>query len=93
MTTAAVTTRKGYQGKDCQCTACQTLTPAEREGKYSRIQEARRAGGKARAVQPSMQEARSTGFWTTMERHSFFARKWLKKKIKTQDVQRALRQA
>lgn len=41
----------------------------------------RSKGGKIRAAQPSMQEARSKGFWTTYDRHPFFARKWLKQII------------
>lgn len=38
-------------------------------------------GGKARAAQPSFREACSLGFWATMDKHPFFARKHLKKKI------------
>jgi hypothetical protein len=52
---------------------------------------ARSAGGKTRAAQPSMKEARSAGFWSTMDRHPFFARKWLKKKIKGQNELRQRR--
>ena len=43
--------------------------------------EERRKGGKTRAAQPSMQEARSRGFEVTCERHPFFARHYLKQII------------
>lgn len=79
---------KGYQGKTCQCQACRNLTDDEREAKAIRIAEARSRGGKTRSAQPSMKEARSAGFWSTMERHPFFARNHLKVKIKRQNVQR-----
>jgi hypothetical protein len=79
---------KGYQGKMCQCKACSQLSDEEREAKALRIAEARRRGGKTRSAQPSMKEARSAGFWSTMERHPFFARNHLKVKIKHQNAQR-----
>jgi hypothetical protein len=41
-----------------------------------------RRGGKARAQQESFVEACSKGFWTTMERHPFFARHYLKSIIR-----------
>ena len=44
--------------------------------------EERSRGGKVRAAQESMQEARSRGFWMTMERHPYFARHHLKHLIK-----------
>ena len=75
---------RGYQGLACLCAKCQALTPEGRLAKHAQIIEARRQGGRTRAAQPSMQEARSRGFWATMETHPFFARKWLKKKIKAQ---------
>ncbi len=92
MTVTAVPQRRGYQGRGCQCKACQSLTPEEREAKYNRIQAARSQGGKTRAAQPSMQEARSAGFWATMESHPFFARKWLKKRIRRQAQDRKINQ-
>lgn len=79
---------KGYQGKACQCKACSQLSAEEREAKARRISEARSRGGKTRSAQPSMTEARSKGFWTTMERHPFYARHHLRVKIKRQNVQR-----
>src|SRR5215469_10692126 len=79
---------KGYQGKACQCKACSTLSDEEREAKALRIAEARRRGGKTRSAQPSMKEARSAGFWTTMERYPFYARGHLSRKIKRQNAQR-----
>ena len=79
----------GYQGQDCNCKACQALTPEERAAKHQRIQEARRRGGKTRAAQPGMKAARSAGFWATMETHPFYARKHLRHKIKAQDDLRA----
>jgi hypothetical protein len=82
-----------YKGKECNCRACQGLSAEEREAKYQRIQAARRQGGKTRAAQPSMKEARSAGFWATMDSHPFFARKWLRKKIKSQNAIRARRAA
>jgi len=51
--------------------------------------EERSRGGKTRAGQPSMKEARSKGFWATMESHPFFARHWLKLLIKAQNEKRA----
>jgi hypothetical protein len=75
---------RGYQGLACQCQTCQRLTPEERLEKYIRIQTARQQGGKTRSAQPSMQEARRAGFWRTIETHPFYARKWLKKRIKAQ---------
>jgi hypothetical protein len=45
-------------------------------------------GGRARCAQPSMKEAREKGFATTMDRHPFFARKWLKKQIKEENQAR-----
>ena len=39
-------------------------------------------GGKARAAMPDFPEACSKGFWATMDKHPFFARKYLKKKIR-----------
>jgi hypothetical protein len=89
MITTPTAPAKGYQGLNCNCRACQQLTLEERYQKYLRIQEARRAGGKTRAAQPSMQEARSAGFWKTFDTHPFFTRKWLKKKIKAQAKTRA----
>jgi hypothetical protein len=77
-----------YQGLMCQCKTCAMLTEEERKAKALRIVEARRKGGKTRAAQESMTEARSKGFWTTMERHPFFARHWLKIIIKSQNVRR-----
>lgn len=85
--------RKGYQGIDCPCKACQSLTPEQREAKAARILEARRRGGRTRAAQESMQEARSTAFWATMESHPFYARKWLRKKIQGQNELRARKAA
>jgi hypothetical protein len=85
--------RRGYQGEACPCKTCAALTPEERAAKYARIQAARQQGGKTRAAQPSMQEARSAGFWATMESHPFFARKWLKHKIKAQNALRARKAA
>jgi hypothetical protein len=73
---------RGYQGLTCECAKCQGLTWEQRLEKYRQVTEARRQGGRTRAAQPSMREARSAGFWATMETHPFFARKWLKKKIK-----------
>ena len=81
-------TTRGYQGLTCQCQKCQGLTDEQRQAKYDRIQAARRQGGKTRAAQPSMQDARRAGFWRTMETHPFYARKWLKKKIKAQNAER-----
>ncbi len=79
---------RGYQGLACPCAKCQSLTDEEREAKHDRITEARRQGGRTSAAQPSMNEARSAGFWVTMELHPYFARNWLKKKIKRQNEQR-----
>ncbi len=79
----------GYQGYDCNCKACQALTLEERAAKQERIRRARSQGGKTRAAQPSMKEARSAGFWATMESHPFFARKHLRHKIRAQDALRA----
>ena len=84
---------RGYQGYYCNCKACRGLTDEERAAKHQRIQEARRRGGQVRAAQPSMQEARRAGFWRTMELHPFFCRKWLRKKIKAQNVTRQRRAA
>jgi hypothetical protein len=75
--------RRGYQGLCCQCARCQALTPQERQEKYRRIQAARSAGGKTRAAQSSMQEARSKGFFTTCWKRGYGL--WLKKKIKGQN--------
>jgi hypothetical protein len=43
--------------------------------------EERQREGKTRASQASFKEACSKGIWSTLDRHLFFARKWLKKKI------------
>jgi hypothetical protein len=83
------TARTTYLGINCPCAACMRLTPQERLAKYDRIMASRLVCGKTRAAQPSMAEARSAGFWATMERQPFFARKWLKKCIKEQARQRA----
>lgn len=84
---------KGYRGHDCDCKRCEGLTDEERAAKQARIRAARSRGGKTRAAQPSMKEARSAGFWRTMELHPFFARKWLKKRIKGQNALRNRRAA
>jgi hypothetical protein len=42
----------------------------------------RSRGGKTRAAQSSFREACQKGFWATMEAHPYFARHWLKKKLK-----------
>jgi hypothetical protein len=84
---------KGYQGFNCTCKACQALSDEERAAKQERIRQARRRGGKTRAAQPSMKDARSKGFWTTMERHPFFARGHLRRKIKFQNHARMIRTA
>jgi hypothetical protein len=76
---------RGYQGLACQCVKCQSLTPEKRQAKHERITAGRRQGGRTRAAQPSMQEARRTAFWRTMETHPFYARKWLKKRIQEQN--------
>lgn len=39
-------------------------------------------GGKARAAQESFRDACSLGFWACLDKHPFFARKHLKKKIR-----------
>lgn len=83
--------KKGYQGFHCNCKACQVLTDEERLAKQERIHEARRQGGKARAAQESMAEARTKAFWTTMDRHPFYARKYLRHKIKAQSRSRMIR--
>jgi hypothetical protein len=83
--------RRGYQGFHCTCNACRDLSDEERAAKQERIRQARRRGGKARAVQESMTEARSKGFWRTMELHPFFARKHLRRKIKAQNQHRMIR--
>ena|SRR6266568_3988314 len=85
--------KRGYQGENCPCARCAELTPEQRAAKYARIQAARKRGGKTRSAQPSMQEARSAGFWATMETHPFFARKWLRKKIKAQNQLRTRKAA
>jgi len=82
---------KGYQGFHCTCKQCQSLTEEERLAKQERIQEARRRGGKTRAAQPSMQDARSKAFWTTMETHPFFAMRYLRRRIKKQAHTRMIR--
>jgi hypothetical protein len=41
-----------------------------------------RRGGKARAQQESFKDACRAGFQATLERHPFYARHWLKQKIK-----------
>lgn len=83
--------KKGYQGYNCNCKRCQMLTDKERLAKQKRIHEARHRGGKARAAQPSMQDARSKGFWSTMETHPFFAMRYLRRKIKKQAHTRMVR--
>jgi hypothetical protein len=80
-----------YQGLSCTCKQCQELTNEGRLAKQQRIHEARRRGGQVRAAQPSMQEARSKGFWTTMERHPFFGMKFLRRKMKAQNRIRMFR--
>ncbi len=82
---------KGYEGYYCNCKACQALTDEERAAKQERIHQAHRRGGKTRAAQESMAQARSKGFWTTMDRHPFFARRHLRRKIKGQDHTRMIR--
>ncbi len=82
---------QGYQGYHCNCKACQQLTDEERGAKQERIRQARQQGGKTRSAQESMTEARRKGFWTTMERHPFFARRHLRRKIKTEDHTRMIR--
>jgi hypothetical protein len=77
--------RRGYQGLNCDCKRCQGLTDAERAAKQERIRRARSRGGKTRSAQPSMQEARSAGFWRTMELHPWFGRGHLRRKIKAQN--------
>jgi hypothetical protein len=52
---------------------------AEEKAMY--LRDARRRGGQTRAAQESAALARSKGFWVTMERHPFFARKWLRHRI------------
>ncbi len=84
---------KGYQGYHCDCKKCRSLTDEERQAKQTRIHEARQRGGKTRAAQPSMSDARSKAFWTTMERHPFYARKHLRRRIKSQDRVRMLRKS
>jgi len=49
--------------------------------KAAYLRDARRCGGRTRCTQESMQDARSRGFWRTMETHPFFAMKYLKRKI------------
>ena len=39
-------------------------------------------GGKARAAQPSFPEACSKGFWACADKHPYFFRKHLKKRIR-----------
>jgi hypothetical protein len=84
--------RKGYQGFNCPCQACQMLSPEERAAKQERIRQARRRGGKTRAAQPSMLEARQKGFERTMELHGLWARKYLKRKIKAQNQHKMIRE-
>jgi hypothetical protein len=83
----------GYQGYSCDCKACQGLTDEVRKAKHRRIIEARQRGGKTRSTQPSMTEARSAGFWRTMELHPWFARGHLRRKIKRQNELRNRRTA
>ena len=82
---------KGYQGIHCNCKQCQALTDEERLAKQERIQEAKRRGGKTRAAQPSMEDARSKAFWKTMETHPFYAMRYLRRKIKAQSRARMIR--
>jgi hypothetical protein len=44
--------------------------------------EERQRGGKTRAAQESFRDARSQGFWVTLDRHPFFARNWLKQQLR-----------
>lgn len=77
--------RKGYQGFHCNCSRCKGLTDEERAAKQERIRRARSQGGKTRSAQPSMRDARSAGFWRTMELHPWFGRGHLRRKIKEQN--------
>lgn len=43
----------------------------------------RSRGGKARAAQPDYREMCQKGFSATLDKHPFFARKWLKKWIRS----------
>ncbi len=54
------------------------------EQKAAYLHDARRRGGITRCAQESMQEARSKGFWATVESHPFFARKYLRRRMKAQ---------
>lgn len=51
------------------------------EQKAAYLLDARKRGGQTRCSQESMQDARSRGFWATMDSHPFFAMKYLKRKI------------
>lgn len=84
---------KGYRGYNCTCKACQALTDEERQAKQERIHDARQRGGQTRAAQPSMEDARSKGFWATMETHPFFAMRYLRRKIKAQARNRMIRKS
>lgn len=54
------------------------------EQKAAYLNDARKRGGRTRCTQESMQDARSRGFWRTMETHPFFAMKYLKRRINAQ---------
>jgi hypothetical protein len=74
---------RGYQGFDCDCKACRSLTDEERAAKQERIRQARQRGGRTRAAQPSMQEARQKGFFVTCWEKGYGL--WLKKRIRGQN--------
>lgn len=61
------------------------------EQKRAYLQDARRRGGQTRSKQESMKDARSKGFWRTMELHPFYARKYLRRRILAQNRIRLLR--
>ena len=46
--------------------------------RYQLTREDRSKGGKTRSQQPSFRDACSKGFWSTMDKHPYFARKHLK---------------
>ncbi len=50
-----------------------------------------RRGGLARAAQPSYTEMCSKGFWAVMEKHPFYARHYLKLKIRAYYAAKARR--
>jgi hypothetical protein len=50
--------------------------------RYIFTKEERQRGGKTRKAQPDYYEACAKGWETTMQRHPFFARHYLKAKIK-----------